>query len=887
MSMNKNKVNEIFAKWMARTASFRIIIPVGLVFVLFVLSVFLLFIPSLEKHMMEQKREMIRGLTDSTWSLLSEYSQRVKRGELTPESARSRAVNRIQGLRYGPEGKDYFWINDLHPKMIMHPYRSDLNGQDLTDFTDPNGKHLFVAFVNTVRAHDSGFVDYMWQWKDDPQRIVPKISYVKLFEPWGWVIGTGVYLEDVASEIAFIKKDLVKFFTGILAIILALLFYIIWQTLNIEKRRKQAMDAVQQSEDILQTIIAHSNEMFYLHNTDHKLRYVSSNSKDILGYFPEEMMIKRTELTTDNPVNSKGFEITEKAIKTGEKQPLYLLELKKKDGGVIWVEVDESPVKDKTGKVVAITGALRDVTQQKQMEGKVLKSEKGFRDLFNSITDLVYIQDIDGRFISVNPALCMALGYERDEIIGKPPSDFMKPELRHLFGDEYLKTIKIQGHHEGIAIYFTKDGSKIYVEYRSVLIRPEHGEAFISGTGRDVTQRVLADRQIKALQEEVVQSRKMEAIGTLTGGIAHDFNNIMGIIIGNTELALKDIPKWNPAYFNIEEIRSAGIRAAGIVNQLLSFSRKTDQDLKPMKIVPVIKDALKFLRSTIPTTIDIHEHINAIDETVLADPIQINQIMMNLCINASQAMEQTGGRLMITVEKVVLDEDSADSWPDLSKGNYVKVSVSDTGPGIDCKIIDRIFDPYFTTREVGKGSGMGLAVVHGIVKNSGGDITVDSEPGKGVTFSILFPLTTEKPEAETETIEDLPMGNETVLFVDDEKSLVYMAQEMLVHLGYRVKAEMNPIDALALFQSKPDQFDLVITDMTMPQMTGVAFSEKLLEIRKDIPIIICTGHSALVDEEKAKSLGLAAYVMKPVNMMELAQTIRKVLDCGNEDSVGN
>jgi CheY-like chemotaxis protein len=325
------------------------------------------------------------------------------------------------------------------------------------------------------------------------------------------------------------------------------------------------------------------------------------------------------------------------------------------------------------------------------------------------------------------------------------------------------------------------------------------------------------------------------------------------------------------------------LRAAGIVKQLLSFSRKTDQKLRPIEIVPVIKDTLKFLRSSIPTTIEIREDLRLIDGTVLADPIQINQIMMNLCINASQAMEQTGGCLTITVENADLEEGTSGRLFDLPNGNYVKISVRDTGPGIDRKIIDRIFDPYFTTKEVGKGSGMGLAVVHGIVKNSGGDITVDSGPGKGATFSIYFPLTAEKPEVEMLAADDLPMGNETVLFVVDEKSLLVMTQEMLAHLGYQVKAEMDPIDALAVFQSNPDQFDLVITDMTMPQMTGVGFAKKLLEIRKDIPIIICTGHSALVDEKNAKELGLAAYIMKPVNMRELAQTIRKVLDGQERD----
>jgi len=881
--MQRKPIHKVIAQLIKKTATFRIVLPVVLVFVLFSLSVFLFFIPSLEKHMMVQKREMIRELTDSTCSLLVEYQQRVEFGELTPVDARARASKRIQGLRFGPEGKDYFWINDLQPKMIMHPYRSDLNGKDLADLTDPNGKHLFQEFVKTVRAHGAGFVDYMWQWNDDPQRIVPKISYVKLFKPWGWVLGTGIYIDDVASEIAFIKKDLFKIFTGILAVILALLGYIIRQTLNIEKRRRQAIDAVQQSEGILQTIIAHCNEMFYLHDTDHKLSYVSLNSKDILGYFPEEMMIKWTDLATDNPVNQKGFEITEKAIKTGKKQPPYLLEVKKKSGGLIWIEVDESPVQDKTGTVVAITGALRDVTKQKQMEERVLKSEKSFRDLFNSINDFVYTHDLDGRFISVNPAMCEAFGYEKDEIIGKRPSDFMKSELRDLFDKEYLKSVKNKIGHGGVSIYLAKDGRKIYLEYLSSLTRPENGEPYISGIGRDVTQRVLAERQVKMLQEEIIQSRKMEAIGTLTGGIAHDFNNIMSIIIGNAELAIDNVPKWNPAYFNIEEIRSAGMRAAGIVKQLLSFTRKTNQELKPIEIVSIIKDTLKFLRSTIPSTIDIRQDINVAEAVILADPIQINQVVMNLCINASQAMEQSGGHLTIIVEKVVLKEGALGRSADSPVGNYIKVSVSDTGPGIDHKIIDRIFDPYFTTKEVGKGSGMGLSVVHGIVKNSGGDIAVESGPGKGATFRILFPLVDEKPETAAEIIDAFPVGNERILFVDDEESIVFMTQEMLAHLGYQVKAEVNPIEALAIFQLKPDAFDLVITDMTMPQMTGVVFSEKLLAIRKNIPIIICTGHSAFVDEENAKELGLAAYLMKPVNMQTLALTIRKVLDRENKD----
>jgi len=363
----------------------------------------------------------------------------------------------------------------------------------------------------------------------------------------------------------------------------------------------------------------------------------------------------------------------------------------------------------------------------------------------------------------------------------------------------------------------------------------------------------------------------------LAGGIAHDFNNILYMILGNTELALEDIPEWNPVHESLEEVKAATLRASGIVKHLLNFSRNVEQKLVPIDIITTINSSLKFLRSSIPYTIEIRKNIPITSITIDGDPNQIHQVLINIFSNASQAME-TGGLLELTVQKTDIEKDGVVNNHGIAPGKYVKITVSDTGSGIDPVIMGKIFDPYFTTKEIGKGSGMGLAIVHGIVKSHKGFILVDSEPEKGTTFDIFFPITNEMPEVETQTTDELPLGNEKILFVDDEKSIVKMTGKTLQRLGYQVEIKTNPLEAIELFQSKSDQFDLVITDMTMPQMTGVKLKERLKEIRSDIPVIICTGHSSLIDEEKAKEMGITAFVMKPIVKQDIAKTIRKVLD---------
>ena len=311
---------------------------------------------------------------------------------------------------------------------------------------------------------------------------------------------------------------------------------------------------------------------------------------------------------------------------------------------------------------------------------------------------------------------------------------------------------------------------------------------------------------------------------------------------------------------------------------MLNFCRKTDQDLQVVYAYDIIEDSIRFLRSTIPSTIKFKTVVNCPEAVILADPIQINQVLMNVCTNASQAMEAHGGDLEIRAAKIDLCYGERDKYPGLEKGKYLKIDIMDTGPGIAPEDIDKIFDPYFTTKETGKGSGMGLSVVHGIVNNHTGAIFVESKPGEGSTFTILFPVIDKKPQPVLKGAEKAVDGTESILFVDDEPALAKMGARMLKKLGYSVSSKTDPAEALELFLSKPKAFDLVITDMTMPKMDGAKFSKKLLEVRPDFPIIICSGYSSQMNETEAKKLGIRGYIMKPVSLFEMARAIRDALD---------
>jgi signal transduction histidine kinase len=393
----------------------------------------------------------------------------------------------------------------------------------------------------------------------------------------------------------------------------------------------------------------------------------------------------------------------------------------------------------------------------------------------------------------------------------------------------------------------------------------------------DITQRKRAEQERQRLESQLHQSQKMESIGTLAGGIAHDFNNILFPVMGFTEMLLEDTPEDDPIRDSLEQIYNGTLRAKDLVQQILTFARQKDGEFKLMQMQPMVKEAIKLIRSTIPTTIGIQQNIQTDCRPIKADPTQIHQIVMNLATNAYHAMEEKGGKLTILLNEMEFTEDDLVSL-DISSGVYACLTIQDTGRGMNKALTQKIFDPFFTTKGKDKGTGMGLSVVHGIVKNMSGAIRVYSEPGKGTQFNIYLPVVQTRSEQQlTDITEPIQTGTEHILLVDDEVTIVEMEQAMLERLGYKVTTRSSSIDALEAFRANPDKFDLIITDMAMPNMAGDKLSVEINQIRPDIPILLCTGFSEIISEEKAKSLGINGFLLKPVISRDLSQKIRDVL----------
>ena len=530
------------------------------------------------------------------------------------------------------------------------------------------------------------------------------------------------------------------------------------------------------------------------------------------------------------------------------------------------------------GEKTSVVGTFQDITERKQVEEHLRETEKKYRELAESLPQVIFEVDLDGTLKYVNQTVYQLFGYTPEEIArGFNVLEAFIPEDREQVALDIMLNIQGQGLGRREYTAVRKDGTRFPASVHANRILRGQTATGVRGILIDLTKTKRAEEEKKKLEIQLQQAQKMEAIGALAGGIAHDFNNILSAIIGYTELA-----RLNDGASTIEnelnQVLIAANRAKDLVKQILAFSRQTDEERMPVSVAMVVKEAIKFLRATIPTTIEIKSRIDKNSGAVLANSVELHQIIMNLCTNAVHAIGDRGGVLEVEVRNAEIEHAQINNFVELEMGSYVLVSVKDTGYGMTPDVIKRIFDPYFTTKEKGVGTGLGLAVVHGIVKKSGGAIQVESEPGKWTIFYIYLPrinMTLPIKAAQPKPIEG---GPERILFVDDEKMLVDIGEQVLQRLGYHVVSRTSSIEALELFKAKPDYFDLVITDQTMPGMTGDALARELLRIRPNLPVIICTGYSQTIDHERAKKIGIKALVEKPMLMDEIAAAVRKVLN---------
>jgi PAS domain S-box-containing protein len=568
-------------------------------------------------------------------------------------------------------------------------------------------------------------------------------------------------------------------------------------------------------------------------------------------------------------------------------------------------------------EIDVLTRSFNEMARELKAGREALISAKTYTDnVLASMSDMLFVLSSAGHIQTVNTAVGWRLGYEKSELLGHTMGLIwsagwlsQRREFDELCRAGFVRNVETtlqakggtpipvllsgsvmrtpDGTIQGIVcvardITERKQAERVLQEAHDRLearVQERTAELLVMNAQlqQEVTERKRAEEARSRLEEQLYQSRKMEALGTLAGGIAHDFNNILAVMLGYSELALFELPPQTPSVQHLQEVLRAGKRAKNLVQQILTFSRKSDNQRKPISLHILIQEALTLLRAVLPATIDIHQRLDKDAGTVFADPSQMHQVLLNLFSNAEHAMRAHGGVLEVQLDAIEADEQLLAQHTELTPGAYVRLLVRDTGHGMEAAVMQRIFEPFFTTKGVGEGSGMGLAVVHGIVTNHGGVITVQSAPGQGTTLTIYLPRIAEVVAEEKPLPEALPHGSGYILFLDDERVIVRWGKEMLERLGYVVEAYTASDKALEAIRQAPYRFDLVITDQTMPHMTGEKFVEELRQLRPDMPIILCTGFSHTMDAEKAQTMGIAAFCMKPLVAHDLVDTIQRVM----------
>jgi len=651
--------------------------------------------------------------------------------------------------------------------------------------------------------------------------------------------------------------------------------FLVWTTLDDITELKAAGEALRGSEQRHRLIVENCQQGIVVDREGRPL-FVNARAEEITGYTKAELITRQLAGLVHPDDRAVMLENQLGKLEEERLPQTYQVRIVDKRGRIRWMEI-KSVVLDWEGQPASLN-FLTDVTKRRWTERALRESEQFLQGIFNAVQEGITVLDLQLNIVRVNSWIERRLAHKMP-LLGRKCYEAFQGRDSACPWCPALGAISTGKKRERVVSVESADGRKRRIQLSGYPLKDPEGQTIgVVGHVKDVTEHREA-RQIKArLEEGMKQARKLEAIGRLAGGIAHDFNNILWAITGYTELALDHVPQDGPARQDLFQVLKACRRAKNLIQQILRFARPSEQERRLVRIDLVVEEVLGLLRASLPATVEIGHQLEAGPEVVLADPTQIHQVVMNLCANAACAMRDQNGLLEVKLERVVLDQVLKTHFTDLGPGVYHRLTVSDTGQGMDEETLSRIFEPFYTTKEPGQGTGMGLSVVQAIVKSHGGAIVVRSEPGQGSTFQVYLPVVAGQADDPGVAPAEPTLGQgERILFVDDEEALAEMGRQMLERLGYQVTASASSLEALEIFKARPEEFDLVITDQTMPKLTGTRLAQEAVRIRPGIPIILCTGFSEQVSAEKAQTMGIRRFIMKPLEVREVAEAIRVAL----------
>ncbi len=802
----------------------------------FELAVQTVLIPQLQNYLIKSRQTDMQHRVEVAFSILVRYDQKIRDDNEPPDISKAEAIKMIRALNFGAQ--EYFWIHDLSrpfPRMVMHSTIPSLDGNplDAQEFNRATGKrksseavfekvengNLFVAMNEVAEDPVGGFVSYSWPKPAEhggvTSLLFPKVSFVKKYAPWGWVIGTGFYVDDIYSSVTRISRW----------IHIASIFF------------------------LLATLFINYLLIRFVYDPLSKLAYFANRIAD-----GDYSLHPPTILTND------AVGILSKSLAQMSEQ-----------------------IRQKTmGLEKANMEMEEELEERKKIETALASSEEHFRTLLNSIPDLIWLKDADGLYISCNKVFERFFGASEADIIGKSDYDFICKEQADLFRF-YDRQAMIAG---GVPnsneewVTFADSGERLLLETTKTALYDYDSRLLgIIGIGHDITRRRAAEEEKLKLEGQLQQSQKMEAVGRLAGGVAHDFNNMLTVILGHAELAMIKVDSASPVFNSLEVIRSTAGRSADLTRQLLAFARKQTVVPKVLDLNASVKGILSMLQRLIGENISLKLHTAENLWPVKIDPSQIDQIFANLCVNARDAI---GGVGTITIETSNCCNltNYCEQHDRSHSGDYITITVRDSGSGMDKETISHIFEPFFTTKGVGEGTGLGLATVYGIVKQDNGFIGVQSKPGFGTTFSICLPryLGDLMPSEGKAVAAPHLTGDDTILLVEDEIAILKMTTMMLENLGYTVLAASSPQQAFDLATEHIGRINLLITDVVMPEMNGMELSIKLQEIYQNLNCLFMSGYTTDVIANHGVLDEGMHFIQKPFLMADLAAKVREVLD---------